>query len=147
MPKALTKQAAASAAESASRPPTAGTMTFSAPLRQIGALQDGLEGQPFGDEPVEGRKCGDRNAADEKDKAGQRHAMDETAQLLHVPLAGRRQHGARTEKQQALEKGMIENVEQRGGKRQCRGQPIALAWKASARPRLTKMTPMFSIVL
>ena len=93
------------------------------PLGQIGALQYGLEGQPLGDEPIEGRKRRDRDAADEKDKAGQRHAMDETAQLLHVPLAGRRQHGARAEKQQALEKGVIENVEQCRGKRQCRGQP------------------------
>ena len=35
MPKALTKQAAASAAESASSAPTAGTRNFSAPLRQL----------------------------------------------------------------------------------------------------------------
>ena len=102
-PKALTKQAAASAADSASSAPTAGTRNFRPHGRQLRAQQDRLEGQPLGDEAVERRQCGDRDAADQKREGGLRHAMDEAAEMLHVALAGRGQHRAGAEEQQALE--------------------------------------------
>ena len=60
-------------------------------------------------------------------KRGQRHAVDEAAQLLHVALAGRGEHGAGAEEQQALEQAVIEDVEQRGGQRERRGAP-ACRW-------------------
>ena len=120
MPKALTKQAAASAADSASSAPTAGTSELQAPLRQVRAQQDRLEGQPFGDEAVERRQGRDRHAADEEREGGQRHAVDEAAEMLHVALAGGGEHGAGAKEQQALEQGVVEHVEQRGGQRQRR---------------------------
>ena len=43
--------------------------------------------------------------------------MNEPAEVLHVALAGRDQHGAGTEEQQALEHRMIEHVKQRRGQR------------------------------
>jgi hypothetical protein len=44
--------------------------------------------------------------------------MDEAAEALHVALAGGGQHGAGTEKQEALEDRMVEHVEQRSRQRQ-----------------------------
>ena len=38
--------------------------------------------------------------------------MNEAAQFVHVPFAGRGQNGAGAEKKQALEEGVIENVKQ-----------------------------------
>ena len=146
-PKALTKQAAASAADSASSAPTAGTRIFSPHGRQLRAEQDRLEGQPFGDEAVERRQRRDRRAADQKDERGLRHAVDEAAEMLHVALAGRGQHRAGAEEQQALEQRMIEDVKQRGGQRQRRGDTdMPFALNASARPRPMKMMPIFSTV-
>src|SRR6184192_4406350 len=49
--------------------------------------------------------------------------MYEAAELLHVALAGRRQHGAGPEEQQALEDAVIEDVEQRRGHGDRRGGP------------------------
>ena len=97
-----------------------------APLRQVGAEQDRLEGQPFGDEAVQRRQRGDRDAADEEDERGLRHAVDEAAEPLHVALAGRGQHGAGAEEEQALEERMVEDVEQRRGQRQRRGRRHAV---------------------
>jgi hypothetical protein len=73
------------------------------PGRQLRAEQNGLERQPFGDEAVERRQGRDGGAADEEDESGLRHAMDEAAQMLHVALTGRSEHGAGAEEQQALE--------------------------------------------
>ena len=52
--------------------------------------------------------------------------MDQTAQVLHVALAGRGQHGTRAEEQEALEQRVIEDVEQRGGERQRRREVHAI---------------------
>ena len=52
--------------------------------------------------------------------------MNEAAKMLHVALAGRRQHGAGAEEQQALEERMIEDMKQRGGQRQRRGRDHAV---------------------
>ena len=46
--------------------------------------------------------------------------------MLHVALAGRGQHGAGAEEQQALEQRMIEDVKQCGGQRQRRGEQHAV---------------------
>ena len=93
-----------------------------APLRQTGPDEDGLEGQPFRHEAVERRQRRDRRAADEEHDSGPRHAVDEAAEVLHVALAGRREHSAGAEEQQALEDRMIEHVEQGCGQRERRRQ-------------------------
>ncbi len=126
MPNALTKQAAASAAESASMAPTAGTRNLRPHCGRSGLEQDRLEGQPLGDEAVERRQRRDRGAADQEGEGGQRHAVDQAAQVLHVALAGRGQHGAGAEEQQALEQRVIEDVEQRRGQRQRRREAHAV---------------------
>ena len=113
MPNALTKQAAASAAASASSAPTAGTMSLSPHCGRLRAEQDRLEHQPFGDESVERRQRRNRGAADEEGEARLRHAVDQPAELFHVALAGRVQHGAGAEKQQAFEQRVVEHMEQR----------------------------------
>src|ERR1035437_11083984 len=62
--------------------------------------------------------------------------MNEAAKMLHVALAGRRQHGAGTEEQQALEDTVIEDVEQsRGhGERGCRRHRVRLEGERKAEP-------------
>ncbi len=46
-------------------------------------------------------------------KRGLRHAVDQAAELFHVALAGRAQHRAGAEEQQALEQRVVEHVQQR----------------------------------
>ena len=72
--------------------------------------------------------------------------MDEPAELLHVALAGRGQHGAGAEEQQALEQRVVEDVEQRRGERERRRPSHAVGLEGSASPRPMKMMPMFSTV-
>ena len=95
---------------------------FQAPRRQLRTEQNGLEGEPFGDEPVERRQRGNRHAANEKHEGRLRHAVDQAAETLHVALTGGVEHGAGAKKQQALEQRMIENVKQSGGERQSRSE-------------------------
>ena len=54
--------------------------------------------------------------------------------MLHVALAGRRQYGAGTEEQQALEDAVIEDVEQRRGhgERGCRRHRVRLEGEREA---------------
>ena len=61
-----------------------------------------------------------------KDERRLRHAMDEPAEMLHVALAGRGEHGAGAEEQQALEQRMIEDVQQGGGERERRREQHAV---------------------
>src|SRR5436309_1911834 len=82
------------------------------PRRQRRAQQDGLEGQPLGDEAVERRQRRNRRAAGEEGKSGERHIVDQAAQMLHVPLPGGVEHGAGSEEQQAFEEAMVEDVKQ-----------------------------------
>ena len=106
------------------------------PLRQVRAEQDRLEGQPLGDEAVERRQRRDRHASGEEHEGGQRHAMDEAAEMLHVALAGRGQHRAGAEEQQALEDAVVEDVEQRRGhgERGCRRHRVRLEGERKAEP-------------
>ena len=78
--------------------------------------------QPFGDKAIERRQCRDRHAADQEYDRSLRHAMDQSAEFFQVAGAGRIEDRARTEKQQALEQRMIENVKQPSGESQ-RGGP------------------------
>ena len=102
-PKALTKQAAAKRGRQRQQRADRGHQEFQPPGRQLRAEQDGLEGQPFGDEAVERRQRRDRHAADQEHEGGLRHAVDQAAEMLHVALAGGVEHGAGAEEQQALE--------------------------------------------
>jgi hypothetical protein len=102
------KHAAASAAESASRAPTAGANILNPQLR---TEQNGLKSQPFGHEAVERRQRGDGYAADEESQSGLRHAVNEAAEMLHVAFASRRQNRAGAEEQQTLEDRMVERME------------------------------------
>ena len=79
-------------------------------------LQGGLKGQPFGDEAVERRQCRDRQTADQEEEPGPRHAPQQTAHLLQVPLVGAVQDGACAQKEQPLEECMIKRVIERGDK-------------------------------
>ena len=58
-------------------------------------------------------------------QAGRRHAVEQAAEPLHAALAGRRQHRAGGEEQQALEQRVVERMQQRGSHRQRRraGEP------------------------
>ena len=122
MPNALQKQAAASAADSASTRPDRGRQYLQHPGRQRRAQQYGLKRQPFGDEAVERRQRRNGDAADEEDEGRSGHVVNEAAQMVHVAFAGRRQHGAGAEEQQALEERMVEHVQQARRQGQRRGR-------------------------
>ena len=126
-PKALTKHAAGQCGRQREERADRRHEQLQAPGRQLRAEQDRLEGQPFGDEAVERRQRRDGDAADQEHEGGLWHAVDQAAEMLHVAFAGRVQHRAGAEEQQALEDRMIEHVQERGGERQrrrrapCRG--------------------------
>ena len=125
-PNALTKQAAASAADSASSAPTAGTRIFRPQGGNCGLSKIAWKVSHSDTKPLSGGKRRNRDAADEKGEGGLRHAADEPAKVLHVALAGCGKHSAGAEEQQALEERMVEDVEQGGRHRQRGGQGHAM---------------------
>ena len=70
--------------------------------------------------------------------SGPRHAMDEAAEVLHVALAGRAEHCACAEEQQALEDRMIEHVKQRGRQRERRRQLHVVGAERQRQPKADK---------
>ena len=97
-----------------------------APGGQLRAEQDGLEGQPFRDKAVERRQGRNRGAADKERKRRLRHDANEPAETLHVALAGCGEHGAGAEEEQALEEGMVEDMQERSRHRKRGGQRHAV---------------------
>jgi len=63
------------------------------------------------------------------------HAMDQAAELLHVPLAGGRQHRAGAVEQQALEHAVVEDVEQRGGEAERGGGRHGIRFEGQREPQ------------
>ena len=126
--------------------PTAGTISLRPHCGRSGLSRIAWKISHSETKPLSGGSAEIAMHAAEEREGGLRHAVDEPAELLDVALAGRRQHGAGAEEQQALEQAVIEDVEQRRrhGERGGAGMPLAV--KASARPRPMKMMPMFSTV-
>ena len=136
MPKARTKQARRRVprpAPAARRRPAPAAWR---PIPAERAEQDGLEDQPFRGEAVERRQRRNRHAADQEGKGGARHAMDQPAQTVEARFAGRGQHRAGAEEQQALEQPVIEDMEQGSAQRQRRrpGQAIGREGEGEAEP-------------
>ena len=119
-PKALTKQAAASAADRASMAPAAGTISFKAHDGSVGLSRMAWKVSHSDTKPLSGGSAEIAMQPDQEREGGERHAVDEAAQVLHVALARGGEHGAGAEEQQALEQAVVEDVEQRGGQRQRR---------------------------
>src|SRR5580693_853182 len=113
-PKALTKQAAASAADNASKAPTAGTRNFSPHDGSCGLKRIAWKVSHSDTKPLNGGSA-------EMATHPTRNAKDEAAQMLHVALAGAGEHGAGAEEQQALEHRMVEHVEEPGRHGERRG--------------------------
>ena len=88
-PNALTKQAAASAADSASSAPTAGTRNFSPHDGSCGLSRIAWKVSHSETKPLSGGSAEIADAADQEHEGGLRHAVDQAAELLHVALAGR----------------------------------------------------------
>ena len=108
MPNALTKQAADKSRRERKQRADRGHQQDQAPLRQAGLKKDRLERHPFGDESVQRRQAPKSRPIRQESRTPLGHAMNEPAELLHVALAGRAEHGARAEEQQALEQRMVE---------------------------------------
>ena len=87
-----------------------------------GYVQERLQGEPFGGEAVQRRQPGDGRRSDEERCACPRHAPQQAAE----PIELERSHGLleRTcaEKEERLEDGVIDRVEQGG--RQCERRPL-----------------------
>ncbi len=72
--------------------------------------QKRLQQQPLGHEAVQRRQPGHGKRADQGQPRDPRHAMDQAAEAPEVALAGRMQHRAGAEEQQALHERVIEAV-------------------------------------
>ena len=99
MPNALTKQAAARAAESASMAPTVGTRNFRPQEGSCGLSKMAWKVSHSETKSIERWQCRDGSATDKERERCLRHPMDEAAEMLHVALAGRGEHRPRTEEQ------------------------------------------------
>ena len=115
MPKALAKQAAA-------RPPIIASASDRDDGRQARGAGSGAVGQPaerpevdqeLADEAVQRRQARDGGRADqEASPRSCRHALDQPAEAVDVARAGGVQHRAGAEEQQALEDGVVHDVQQ-----------------------------------
>ena len=83
------------------------------PLRQLRARQDAWKISHSEAKPLSGGSAEIADAAEQEGERGERHAVDQAAEALHVALAGRGQHRAGAEEQHALEQRVVEDVEQR----------------------------------
>ena len=70
--------------------------------------------------PLNGGRAEMAAAPTRKQSAGDRQAVDQPAQAVHVALAASVQHGAGTHEQQALEQRVVERVQQGRGERERR---------------------------
>ena len=120
-PNAFTKHAAASAADNASSAPSAGMAIFSPHCGRFGCSRMAWKVSHSETKPFSGGSAEIAAQPTRKQNAVLRHAVDQAAEMLHVALAGRGQHRAGAEEQQALEHRVVEDVEQRRGQRQRRG--------------------------
>ena len=116
----------ASAAASASSAPTAGIRSFSPQDGSCGLSRMAWKVSHSETKPLSGGSAEIAAQPIRTRNAVLRHAMNEAAEMLHVAFAGRGQHRAGAEEQQALEQRMVEDVQQRGGQRQRRGKQHAV---------------------
>ncbi len=135
MPKARTKQAAASAAASASSAPTAGTRNFRPQGGSCGLSRMAWKVSHSETKPLSGGSAEIATRADQEHERGLRHAVDQAAEPLDVALAGGVQDRAGAEEQQALEQRMIEDVQQRGGQRERRRRRHAVGLEGQRQAR------------
>ena len=88
--------------------------------------EERLVGHPLADEPVERREPDDRHRADEERRPGERHPLGEAAQPLDVAGAGRVDHRARAEEQQALEERVVQGVQRRAREAEHRDHRVVI---------------------
>ncbi len=80
--------------------------------RQLEAEKQTLKHQPLADEPVGGRKGGDGDGADQKEGACPRHAPEQAAVLFDLSRMGGELYRPRAEKQQRLERRVVDGMVQ-----------------------------------
>ena len=148
MPKARTKQAAASAAVSATLAPTAGARIFSVHCGKLGLSSTACRIIHSETKPLSGGKAEIAAAPTSMKRPGRRHPVEESAEPVQPPLAGRREHRARAEEQEALEQRVVESVQERSRHRQ-RSRGVERRWRGRRRRGRDRRRsrPMFSIVL
>ena len=101
---------------------------------QHALLQQTQIDEPFTHQAVEGRQGGDGQTAAEHEAARPGHALEQAAELIHIPRSRGMQNAAGAQKEQPLEQGMIPDVQQAAGKSEegQRGMPVGLREKAQA---------------
>ena len=88
-------------------------------------VEQGLVGEPLGNEAVERRDSRDGKGTDEEADGRDRHAAEQAAHLLHVARTRGIEQGARAEEQLALEHGVVERVVEGGHERDRRDDVVA----------------------
>src|SRR5450756_1876541 len=103
MPNAFAKQAAA-------RPPVSAS-------HFRGPAEEGLEGEPLADEPVERGEGRDRDGSKQEQPSRPGHAPGEPAEFLHVADVRAAEDAACAEEEEAFECRVVDGVKECGGKR------------------------------
>ena len=116
----MTKQSTASAAVAASAAERDRACEAVADPAVGGHVQQRLQRQPLRGEAVQRRQPGDRHRTDEKRAAGPRHPPKQTAQPVELERSDAALERAGPEKQQRLEHGVVERVQQRRRERERR---------------------------
>ena len=119
-PTTLTKQKTASAAVAAR--PARATATEDARQDTAGSgdVEERLQRQPFGGEPVQRGQSGDGCRSDEERGPGPRHAPQQPAEPIEIERSDRPLERPRAEEEQRLEDGMVDRVQQSGSQRERR---------------------------
>ena len=96
-------------------------------------VQQRLEREPLGGEPVQRRQARDRHRADEERDARPGHAAQQAAEPVELERADRALERARAEEEQRLEDRVVQRVQQRG--RRARTPPRSPRRAPAARGR------------
>src|SRR2546423_1305774 len=120
MPNALTKHAAASAAEQARVAPTAGTSSLATHCGSCGLKKIAWNVSHSETKPLKGGSAEMAMHPGRNGPRRSRHGLDQSAEVLHVAFAGRIEHRSGAHEQQTLEERVIEYVEDRRRERQRR---------------------------
>ena len=91
--------------------------------------------EELADKAVQRRQPGNCRRADQKGRARDRHALEKSAQPIEFPRAGGVQHRSGAEEQQALEDGMVDDVQQAAGQAQGRHRRVPVADPQNAHPQ------------
>ena len=144
-PNAFTNVATPSPAVSATAATASGIGNRHRHVRRPGhrqAVDEPLQQQPLGDEPVARRQRRRTKRPDPEQRGRRRHPTRQTTQLVQVAEPGGSEHGAGAQEQQRLERGVVDGMQERRGQQQAGQRRVTgCGEQAGSRRRRARSAP------